>query len=175
MMPKIAGLVEEMTGLRFVTNAPVLSDLTAGAAVRWIAFHAPAGCGFRNVAQPESEMRPDQDALELCREHGREIARHGRSRRCRSARLIRWLKKKPRHHDVRPRPTDAMQRLPVDLDPAKGEPMQDVAPGTPWSEVRITSSARNAPSAKTSLTNWLGGKMSNGIVIIGSGFAARQW
>ncbi|BDZ05323.1 hypothetical protein MUTS16_63960 [Escherichia coli] len=28
-----------------------------------------------------------------------------------------------------------MQRLPVDLRSGKGEPMQDVAPGTPWSEV----------------------------------------
>ncbi len=75
-----------MTGLRFRNKRPVLSALTAGAAVRWIAFPRAAGCGFRNVAQPESQMATRPDALELCREHGREIARQWALARCRRAR-----------------------------------------------------------------------------------------
>ena len=87
----------------------------------------------------KAKWRPDLDVLELCREHGREIARQ-------------WA--------LSPLPVAAVQTAPeqencacaaaaaADLgpsmqcsvcqwiyDPAKGEPMQDVAPGTPWSEV----------------------------------------
>ncbi|BDZ05322.1 hypothetical protein MUTS16_63950 [Escherichia coli] len=45
MMPKIAGLVEEMTGLRFRNKRASAFGLTAGVAVRWIVF--PRACRMR--------------------------------------------------------------------------------------------------------------------------------
>ena len=95
--------------------------------------------GFEMSLSLKAKWRPDIDALELCRQHGREIARQ-------------WA--------LAPLPTP-LNTTPVEAsacacaakaaadsgpsmqcsvcqwvyDPAKGEPMQDVAPGTAWCDV----------------------------------------
>lgn len=94
--------------------------------------------GFKTTIALKAKWRPDIDALEMCREHGREIGRQ-------------WaLSPLPEAVRATPQP-DACAcaaKAAADLgpqmqcsvcqwvyDPARGEPMQDVAPGTPWSQV----------------------------------------
>jgi anaerobic nitric oxide reductase flavorubredoxin len=84
----------------------------------------------------KAKWRPDIDALEICRQHGRDIARQ-------------WALA-PLPDAVKPRTAGSLRlcRCRADLgprmqcsvcqwiyDPELGEPLQDVAPGTPWSEV----------------------------------------
>ncbi len=92
--------------------------------------------GFEMSLSLKAKWRPDLDALELCRQHGRDIARQ-------------WA--------LTPLPETTQKTAPAEeittcaaadlgpkmqcsvcqwiYDPALGEPLQDVAPGTPWSEV----------------------------------------
>ncbi|WP_333893755.1 rubredoxin, partial [Atlantibacter subterraneus] len=85
----------------------------------------------------KAKWRPDVDALELCRQHGRDIARQ-------------WALAPLPESTVKaePKPDDSAAAAEADLgpcmqcsvcqwiyDPAVGEPMQDVQPGTPWSDV----------------------------------------
>ncbi|ECE8503680.1 arabinose-5-phosphate isomerase GutQ [Salmonella enterica subsp. enterica] len=92
--------------------------------------------GFEMSLSLKAKWRPDLDALELCRQHGRDIARQ-------------WA--------LAPLPETTQKTAPVEetttcaaadlgpkmqcsvcqwiYDPALGEPLQDVAPGTPWSDV----------------------------------------
>ncbi|MFR0656790.1 flavodoxin domain-containing protein, partial [Pantoea sp. SIMBA_079] len=76
MMPKIAGLVEEMTGLRFRNKRASAfgSHGWSGGAVDRLSTRLQ-DAGFEMSLSLKAKWRPDQDALELCREHGREIAR----------------------------------------------------------------------------------------------------
>jgi anaerobic nitric oxide reductase flavorubredoxin len=95
--------------------------------------------GFEMSLSLKAKWRPDSDALEVCRQHGREIARQ-------------WALAPLPVSNISPvtPPADAPAAQPdaADLgpcmqcsvcqwiyDPAKGEPLQDVAPGTPWSDV----------------------------------------
>ncbi len=79
----------------------------------------------------------DVDALELCRQHGRDIARQWASRRCR----LRGQRQAPEPQDCACAAAAAADLGPMMrcgvcqwvYDPAKGEPNQDVQPGTPWS------------------------------------------
>jgi anaerobic nitric oxide reductase flavorubredoxin len=84
----------------------------------------------------KAKWRPDIDALELCRQHGRDIARQ-------------WaLAPLPDMNAKNPAPQQACATAVADVgprmqcsvcqwiyDPAQGEPLQDVAPGTPWCDV----------------------------------------
>ena len=76
MMPKIAGLVEEMTGLRFRNKRASAfgSHGWSGGAVDRLSTRLQ-DAGFEMSLSLKAKWRPDRDALELCREHGREIAR----------------------------------------------------------------------------------------------------
>ena len=140
MMPKIAGLVEEITGLRFRNKRASAfgSHGWSGGAVDRLSTRLQ-DAGFEMSLSLKAKWRPDIDALELCRQHGREIARQ-------------WA--------LAPLPTP-LNTTPVEAsacacaakaaadsgpsmqcsvcqwiyDPAKGEPMQDVAPGTAWCDV----------------------------------------
>ncbi len=85
------------------------------------------------------KWRPDQDALELCRQHGREIARQWAL-----APLPETTVKAVAQEEACACAAAAAADLGPSMqcsvcqwiyDPAKGEPLQDVAPGTPWSEV----------------------------------------
>lgn len=72
MMPKIAGLVEEMTGLRFRNKRASAfgSHGWSGGAVDRLSTRLQ-DAGFEMSLSLKAKWRPDQDALELCREHGR--------------------------------------------------------------------------------------------------------
>lgn len=76
MMPKIAGLVEEMTGLRFRNKRASAfgSHGWSGGAVDRLSTRLQ-DAGFEMSLSLKAKWRPDLDALELCRQHGREIAR----------------------------------------------------------------------------------------------------
>ncbi|SQI97400.1 anaerobic nitric oxide reductase flavorubredoxin [Klebsiella oxytoca] len=139
MMPKIAGLVEEMTGLRFRNKhaSAFGSHGWSGGAVDRLSTRLQ-DAGFEMSLSLKAKWRPDLDALELCREHGREIARQ-------------WaLSPLPVTSEAKaaPEATSCAAAATADLgpkmqcsvcqwiyDPEQGEPNQDVQPGTPWSDV----------------------------------------
>ena len=154
MMPKVAGMLEEITGLRFRNKraAAFGSYGWTGGAVDRIQTRL-MDAGFDISLSLKAKWRPDGAALAECREHGRQIARQ-------------WTL-----HPLAPAPvsalsaheatelTPAVVAAPLSsitattgpamdddqsmlctvcqwiYDPALGEPDQLVAPGTPWSQV----------------------------------------
>ncbi|ELQ6225383.1 anaerobic nitric oxide reductase flavorubredoxin [Cronobacter turicensis] len=141
MMPKIAGLVEEMTGLRFRNKRASAfgSHGWSGGAVDRLSTRLQ-DAGFEMSLSLKAKWRPDLDALEICREHGREIARA-------------WaLSPLPVAAPAIAEASGVNIQEPDELagqcmictvcqwvyDPAKGEPNQDVAPGTSWDDVPET-------------------------------------
>ncbi|CCJ89183.1 Anaerobic nitric oxide reductase flavorubredoxin [Cronobacter turicensis 564] len=141
MMPKIAGLVEEMTGLRFRNKRASAfgSHGWSGGAVDRLSTRLQ-DAGFEMSLSLKAKWRPDLDALEICREHGREIARA-------------WaLSPLPVAAPAIAEASGVSIQEPDELagqcmictvcqwvyDPAKGEPNQDVAPGTSWDDVPET-------------------------------------
>ena len=142
MMPKIAGLLEELTGLRFRNKKASAFGSYGwnGGAVDRVQTRL-MDAGFDTTLSLKAKWRPDNDTLAACREHGREIARQ-------------WaVSPLP---ETRPRNTCGCASTataqpaaaPADLgpkmqcsvcmwiyDPASGEETQNVAPGTPWSDV----------------------------------------
>jgi len=139
MMPKIAGLVEEMTGLRFRNKRASAfgSHGWSGGAVDRLSTRLQ-DAGFEMSLSLKAKWRPDLDALEVCREHGREIARQW---------ALSPLPASQAKHAA-PEATPCAAPAAADLgpkmqcsvcqwiyDPEQGEPNQDVQPGTPWSEV----------------------------------------
>ena len=137
MMPKIAGLVEEMTGLRFRNKRASAfgSHGWSGGAVDRLSTRLQ-DAGFEMSLSLKAKWRPDQDALELCREHGREIARQWALAPLPQSTVNTVVKEETSANTT----ADLGPRMQCSVcqwiyDPAKGEPMQDVAPGTPWSEV----------------------------------------
>ncbi|MCX4186873.1 anaerobic nitric oxide reductase flavorubredoxin [Methylophaga sp. OBS4] len=153
MMPKIAGMLEEFTGLRF-------KDKKAGAfgSYGWNGgavdrIHARlTDAGFTTTVSMKVKWRPDVDAMKACREHGRMVAKE-------------WAV-----HDglvsqakaSQPAVSQAIYQTTVPVvdasvetdtehgpdctcmlctvcnwvyDPAIGEPDQGVAPGTNWEDV----------------------------------------
>ena len=93
--------------------------------------------GFETTLALKAKWRPDSDALEICRAHGREVARQ-------------WALQPLT--DAQPAPladaevcevqaqVDNGPRMQCSVcqwiyDPAIGEPMQDVQPGTAWCDV----------------------------------------
>ncbi|KPD03379.1 anaerobic nitric oxide reductase flavorubredoxin [Moellerella wisconsensis] len=138
MMPKIAGLVEEITGLRFRNKrgSAFGSHGWSGGAVDRLSTRLQ-DAGLEMSLSLKVKWRPDSAARDLCREHGREIARQ-------------WaLTPIPTANDkVAAEDTAQKANSDVDLgprmqcsvcqwiyDPKLGEPMQGVEPNTPWSEV----------------------------------------
>ena len=147
MMPKVAGMLEEMAGLRFRNKKASAFGSYGwnGGAVDRIQTRL-MDAGFDTTLALKAKWRPDGDMLEVCREHGRTIARQ-------------WaLSPLP----VKSQPVQAPQPAALtDLavnaapesegaatgqcmqcsvcqwvyDPALGEPLQNVAPGTVWSDV----------------------------------------
>lgn len=120
MMPKIAGLVEEMTGLRFRNKRASAfgSHGWSGGAVDRLSTRLQ-DAGFEMSLSLKAKWRPDIDALELCRQHGRDIARQwalsplpvaGNSDNAGTTglRLCRRRGRRSRSHD-------AVQRVPVGL------------------------------------------------------------
>jgi anaerobic nitric oxide reductase flavorubredoxin len=158
MMPKIAGLVEEMTGLRFRNKRASAfgSHGWSGGAVDRLSTRLQ-DAGFEMSMSLKAKWRPDIDALEICRQHGRDIARQWAL-----APLPDAAKppnsRKPAPVPLPPPPIGPRMQCSVCqwiYDPELGEPLQDVAQARRGAMCRTTSSARNVPSVKTSLTNWV--------------------
>ena len=112
MMPKIAGAVDRLSTR--------LQD-----------------AGFEMSMSLKAKWRPDLDALEVCRQHGRDIARQWALAPLPEAAAL--PAEQPQtcagaaSADLGPRmQCSVCQWI---YDPELGEPLQDVAPGTPWSEV----------------------------------------
>jgi len=134
MMPKIAGLVEEMTGLRFRNKRASAfgSHGWSGGAVDRLSTRLQ-DAGLEMSLSLKAKWRPDGDALDICRAHGREIAQQWA--------LVATI-------DVAPQESVVETKSDADLGPRMqcsvcqwvyyhetGEPMQDVAAGTPWNDV----------------------------------------
>ncbi len=80
----------------------------------------------------KAKWRPDQDALELCREHGREIARQWALAPLPQSTVNTVVKEETSATTT----ADLGPRMQCSVcewiyNPAKGEPMQDVAQETP--------------------------------------------
>lgn len=76
MMPKIAGMLEELTGLRFCNKkaAAFGSYGWNGGAVDRVQTRL-MDAGFETSLSLKAKWRPDTNSLDECREYGREIAR----------------------------------------------------------------------------------------------------
>ncbi|GAB7269754.1 hypothetical protein DZS_11470 [Dickeya ananatis] len=159
MMPKVAAMLEEITGLRFQNKKASAFGSYGwnGGAVDRIQTRL-MDAGFETTLSLKTKWRPDGSALAICREHGREIARQW---------ALHPLTVSPVTIDISPTPLAADTGISAEItaaspcacnstsapqyngrmqcsvcqwiyDPAIGEPMQDVAPGTPWSDVPDT-------------------------------------
>jgi anaerobic nitric oxide reductase flavorubredoxin len=156
MMPKVAGMLEEITGLRFKNKkAGAFGSFgwNGGAVDR---IHSRlTDSGFETIVGLKAKWKPDGKTLLACREHGRNIARQW------SLRELPQLTSAESSTDQQPakdpiiappvkiqQPTSAKnngqysdeQRMLCTVcqwvyDPENGEPNQDVAPGTPWNDV----------------------------------------
>jgi anaerobic nitric oxide reductase flavorubredoxin len=158
MMPKIAGLVEEMTGLRFRNKRASAfgSHGWSGGAVDRLSTRLQ-DAGFEMSLSLKAKWRPDIDALELCRQHGRDIARQWAL-----APLPETAAKPAEQQEA-----CACAAAAADLGPRMQcsvcqwiyDPERRTAAGCRsrvrrGAKCRTTSSARNVHSVKTSLTNW---------------------
>jgi anaerobic nitric oxide reductase flavorubredoxin len=156
MMPKIAGLVEEMTGLRFRNKRASAfgSHGWSGGAVDRLSTRLQ-DAGFEMSMSLKAKWRPDIDALELCRQHGRDIARQwalaplpdvavktpGSLRLCRRRRTSARACSAASASGFTTRNWASRCRM---LHQERRGAM-----------CRTTSCARNVHSVKTSLTNWV--------------------
>ncbi len=152
MMPKIAGMLEEITGLRFKekkAGAFGSYGWNGGAVDR---IHSRlTDAGFQMVEGLKAKWKPDGNALKLCREHGQRIAKLW---------ALGELNVEPMLAS-NTQPTIEPKALEVEVaatvkvkqehgpdcqcmictvcnwvyDPQIGEPNQGVEVGTPWSEV----------------------------------------
>ena len=149
MMPKIAGMLEEITGLRFKGKkaAAFGSYGWNGGAVDRI--HARlTDAGFETAISLKTKWRPDGKAMRECREHGQNIAKLWSNKALAST---------PSHFELSPQPqvehslaqdsSNSEAAHPAGCqcmvctvcnwvyDPAQGEPNQGIEPGTVWSDV----------------------------------------
>lgn len=144
MMPKVAGMLEELAGLRFRNKkaAAFGSYGWTGGAVDRVQTRL-MDAGFDTALSLKEKWRPDTDALEACREYGRTIARlwalHDLSVSEPTASTRQATGVDPAMLDKKPlgprMQCSVCQWL---YDPVKGEPQQDVPPNTPWEDVPET-------------------------------------
>jgi len=140
MMPKVAALLEELAGLRFrdkKASAFGSYGWTGGAVDRIQTRLMDAG--FDTTLALKTQWRPDGAALEICREHGRTIARQWALHP-----LDAPLRQDEPRLTTQTLATSPSVDRPLKMqcsvcqwvyDPAIGEPMQDVAAGTAWEQV----------------------------------------
>lgn len=141
MMPKVAGLLEELTGLRFRNKRASAfgSHGWSGGAVDRLSTRLQ-DAGFEMSLSLKAKWRPDFDALEVCRQHGRDIARQwalaplpDTAPSAQPSSPAAAADKAPQTRDLGPcMQCSVCQWI---YDPLKGEPMQGVEPNTPWTEV----------------------------------------
>lgn len=159
MMPKIAGLVEEMTGLRFRNKRASAfgSHGWSGGAVDRLSTRLQ-DAGFEMSLSLKAKWRPDIDALELCRQHGRDIARQWAL----SPLPVAEAATTPEPQDCACAAAAAADLGPMMqcsvcqwvYDPAKGEPNQMYSRVHRGVKCRTISSALSVLLAKMSLTYW---------------------
>lgn len=134
MMPKVAGMLEELAGLRFRNKkaAAFGSFGWTGGAVDRIQTRL-MDAGFDISLALKMKWRPDGKALEECREHGRKIAREWALHPLEEMTITEEL--------APPAAQDNSGESMICTvcqwvyDPAVGEPMQGIEPGTTWSDV----------------------------------------
>ncbi|WP_067514961.1 anaerobic nitric oxide reductase flavorubredoxin [Endozoicomonas ascidiicola] len=148
MMPKIAGMLEEMTGLRFKNKSASAFGSFGwnGGAVDRI-HSRMVDAGFQMTEGLKAKWKPDGDAIAKCRAHGRMVARQWALRDLSEDVVRPVIEKKPsviqavpvaKNSDDKPVDTGSCQICTVCqwvYDPAVGEINQGVEPGTPWEEV----------------------------------------
>ncbi|MFQ2167080.1 anaerobic nitric oxide reductase flavorubredoxin [Aeromonas hydrophila] len=151
MMPKVAGMLEEITGLRFRNKRASAfgSYGWTGGAVDRIQTRL-MDAGFDISISLKAKWRPDGSALAECREHGRQLARQWALHPLDAPRPITTTQAAvtpaPLMPAVEPIAAAATAEWDDDqtmlctvcqwvYDPAQGEPDQLVAPGTPWAQV----------------------------------------
>ncbi|MCU8071688.1 anaerobic nitric oxide reductase flavorubredoxin [Shewanella sp. SM32] len=165
MMPKIAAMLEEITGLRFRNKkaAAFGSYGWNGGAVDRIHTRL-MDAGFETSVGLKVKWRPDRDAMQECRQHGQRIAREWALRPLDSANsrsIINQVMSKPSQATTASQIAEntATNNVPMTApiatkacelndtqsmictvcqwvyDPKKGEPNQDVIAGTPWTQV----------------------------------------
>lgn len=152
MMPKVAGMLEEITGLRFRNKraAAFGSYGWTGGAVDRIQTRL-MDAGFDISLSLKAKWRPDGSALAECRAHGRQLARQWALHPLDAPSPV------SAHEATELTPAVAAAAQPTMAaptgpaldedqsmlctvcqwiyDPALGEPDQLVAPGTPWAQV----------------------------------------
>ncbi|WP_412705734.1 Anaerobic nitric oxide reductase flavorubredoxin [Aeromonas rivipollensis] len=154
MMPKVAGMLEEITGLRFRNKRASAfgSYGWTGGAVDRIQTRL-MDAGFDISLSLKAKWRPDGSSLAQCREHGRQLARQWALHPLEAPRPITTTQAAVTPAPVMPAAVaKAPQAAPAAAewdddqpmlctvcqwvyDPALGEPDQLVAPGTPWAQV----------------------------------------
>ncbi|MEG3131614.1 anaerobic nitric oxide reductase flavorubredoxin [Pantoea cypripedii] len=139
MMPKIAGMLEEMTGLKFRNKRASAfgSYGWTGGAVDRVATRLQ-DAGFDMTISLKAKWRPDTNVLEICRQHGRDIARQWATSPIPASTA-------PDDGVMMQEPGDVVSTVSTQkmqcsvcqwvYDPTAGEPAQDVAPGTTWEDV----------------------------------------
>lgn len=133
MMPKVAGMLEELAGLRFRNKkaAAFGSFGWTGGAVDRIQTRL-MDSGFDISLALKMKWRPDGKALEECREHGRKIAREWALHPLEEVTVAEELAPVIEDNTGESMICTVCQWV---YDPAIGEPMQGIEPGTTWSDV----------------------------------------
>ncbi|SFC75782.1 anaerobic nitric oxide reductase flavorubredoxin [Pragia fontium] len=139
MMPKVAGMLEELAGLRFRhKRASAFGSFgwTGGAVDRIQTRLMDAG--FNISLSLKAKWRPDCSALEECREHGGKIAREWALHPLNTPAPLISSTNNANKSEITAASTGVCMICSVCqwvYDPALGEPLQNVAPGTSWSDV----------------------------------------
>lgn len=133
MMPKVAGMLEELAGLRFRNKkaAAFGSFGWTGGAVDRIQTRL-MDAGFDISLALKMKWRPDGKALQECREHGRKIAREWALHPLEEVKIAEVSASITGEKSAESMICTVCQWI---YDPAIGEPMQSIEPGTTWSDV----------------------------------------
>ncbi|CED61393.1 Rubredoxin [Moritella viscosa] len=154
MMPKVAAMLEEITGLRFKNKkaAAFGSYGWTGGAIDRIEKRLHEA-GFAAYPSLKTKWKPDGKAVLACREYGRTLAKEWALTNHTVADVVAPVKNQavleqsPQTVAVQKSiPESAVAQFDAEssmlcmvcqwvYDPAQGEPNQDIAPGTAWSDV----------------------------------------
>lgn len=146
MMPKVAGMLEEITGLRFRNKrASAFGSFGwTGGAVDRVATRLQ-DAGFEMAIALKIKWRPDLSSLEACREHGRRIAREWAlspvpAADSAAAKIAAAAPVSSRDDGMTEAERSGSQKMICTVcqwvyDPYEGETGQKAASGTPWEAV----------------------------------------
>ena len=145
MMPKVAGMLEEITGLRFKNKkaAAFGSYGWTGGAIDRIESRLNEA-GFVSYPSLKTKWKPDGKAILECREYGRTLAKEWSLQTVPEPLISEQVP--PAVEVAKPIQENTVTQLSAEssmlctvcqwvYDPAQGEQNQDIAPGTIWAEV----------------------------------------